>query len=170
MVADYGRVELRDALPLLDAVKQLFGEQGGVRTQLPDIMEEYGQRYACAPCPTRSANHSAIAHARRCHARLWCGAGSVPVNCWGYSYCLIARLKRCLRSWGLILYRTQLPATALSQGATLDLGAPVHDYASVLVDGHMVGRLDRSEPSNVTMVLPVKAAGKSTGEPARLCM
>ncbi|KAI3434573.1 hypothetical protein D9Q98_002644 [Chlorella vulgaris] len=109
MVADYGRVELRDALPLLDAVKQLFGEQGGVRTQLPDIMEEYGQR------------------------------------------------------WGLILYRTQLPATALSQGATLDLGAPVHDYASVLVDGHMVGRLDRSEPSNVTMVLPVQAAGRSSG-------
>ena len=50
------------------------------------------------------------------------------------------------RSWGLILYRTWVPASALDQEAELDLGAPAHDYASVLVDGELAGRMNRSRP------------------------
>jgi len=35
------------------------------------------------------------------------------------------------RRWGLILYRTHLAADALDKDSQLDLGLPVHDYASV---------------------------------------
>lgn len=35
--------------------------------------------------------------------------------------------RRC--SWGLILYRTRLPAKALDKDGALDLGGAPHDYA-----------------------------------------
>ena len=45
-IRKYGRVELKDSLPLLGpggALGQL-ASGGGIRAPLPDIMEEYGQR------------------------------------------------------------------------------------------------------------------------------
>lgn len=44
----------------------------------------------------------------------------------------------------------------------LDLGGPVHDYASVFVDGELAGRLDRSVPAT-NLTLPARRHG---GEPA----
>jgi beta-galactosidase len=69
--------------------------------------------------------------------------------------------------WGAILYRTRVPAAALAAGANngsnggaaLDLGAPVHDYAHILVDGALAGRLERDGPANLT--LPARGAGTS---------
>jgi beta-galactosidase len=47
--------------------------------------------------------------------------------------------------WGLVLYRTSVPAKFLStEGSLLDVGAPVHDYATVFLGGSTVGRLQRS--------------------------
>lgn len=46
-----------------------------------------------------------------------------------------------VRSWGLILYRTWLPASELDSDAPLDLGEPPHDYATVLLEGATVGVL-----------------------------
>lgn len=117
------------------------------------------------------------------------------------------------RSWGLILYRTRLPAKALEKDAALDLGGPPHDYAvrflhllrtcgpaghgcrvpaargapapfpapcihpagpaalprcptaplqSVLVDGELAGRLDRSQPAT-NLTLPARHAGALSG-------
>lgn len=43
-IANYGRVALGESLPLLEAARQMYGPLGGVRSQQPDIMEEYGQR------------------------------------------------------------------------------------------------------------------------------
>ena len=63
------------------------------------------------------------------------------------------------RSWGLILYRSWVPASALDQEAELDLGAPAHDYASVLVDGELAGRMNRSRPGT-SLTLPARRAGK----------
>jgi beta-galactosidase len=69
---------------------------------------------------------------------------------------------------GAILYRTRVPAAALaagagpngpSDGAALDLGAPVHDYAHILVDGALAGRLERDGPANLT--LSARGAGTS---------
>ena len=70
-------------------------------------------------------------------------------------------------SWGLILYRTWVPASALDQEAELDLGAPAHDYASVLVDGQLAGRMDRSRPGT-SLTLPARRAGKCVGRLAGL--
>lgn len=39
----YGRVDLKDSLQLVEAVPALFSG-GGIRAEVPDIMEEYGQR------------------------------------------------------------------------------------------------------------------------------
>ena len=61
-------------------------------------------------------------------------------------------------SWGLILYRHLLPASALERDGALDLGGPPHDYASVFVEGQLAGRLDRSQPST-NLTLPARAAG-----------
>lgn len=65
-------------------------------------------------------------------------------------------------SWGLILYRTRLPAAALHAGGTLDLGAPVHDYASVLVDGRLAGRLDRSQLGGSRLQVAPHQPGKGS--------
>jgi len=57
--------------------------------------------------------------------------------------------------WGLILYRTTIPAAALQNGAAeLDLGAVVHDYASVYIGGQMAGRMQRTGPANLTLRAP----------------
>ncbi|KAL4433782.1 hypothetical protein ABPG75_000223 [Micractinium tetrahymenae] len=108
-LARYGRVKLRGPVPLLSALAELTGGGGGIRSDEPDIMEEYGQ------------------------------------------------------SGGLILYRTQLPPGSLDREATLDLGAPVHDYASVLVGGRLAGRLDRSQPGGTTLRLPAQRREGSSG-------
>ncbi|KAL4450728.1 hypothetical protein ABPG77_001084 [Micractinium sp. CCAP 211/92] len=107
-IARYGRVKLHGPVPLLSALGTLTGGGGGIRSEEPDIMEEYGQ------------------------------------------------------SSGLILYRTRLPPGSLDEGATLDLGAPVHDYASVFVQGRLVGRLDRSQPGDKTLNLPAQKGWAST--------
>ncbi|KAK9798887.1 hypothetical protein WJX73_001279 [Symbiochloris irregularis] len=54
---------------------------------------------------------------------------------------------------GFILYRTHVPATALAaeEGASLSLGAPVHDYATVLVGGKEAGVFERNNPRNLTL-------------------
>ncbi|KAK9843639.1 hypothetical protein WJX81_000575 [Elliptochloris bilobata] len=62
------------------------------------------------------------------------------------------------QSGGLILYRTKVPASALNGGAVLDIGTPVRDYAKVLLDGRVVGRLERNNPRNLT--LPAAAGSK----------
>lgn len=36
-------MDLKDSLPLMEAVPALFSG-GGIRAEVPDIMEEYGQR------------------------------------------------------------------------------------------------------------------------------
>ncbi|KAK9828756.1 hypothetical protein WJX72_001937 [[Myrmecia] bisecta] len=52
---------------------------------------------------------------------------------------------------GLILYRTSIPAALLTSNAVLNLGGPVHDYATVLLDGKAVGRLSRNNHKNITL-------------------
>ena len=42
--SSYGRVELKERAPLLEALPHLFSG-GGVRAEAPNIMEEYGQRW-----------------------------------------------------------------------------------------------------------------------------
>ncbi|KAI7843402.1 hypothetical protein COHA_003000 [Chlorella ohadii] len=112
-IRSYGRVDLKDSLPLMEAVPALFSG-GGIRAEVPDIMEEYGQR------------------------------------------------------WGLILYRTQLPAKALDKDGALDLGSVPHDYATVFVDGELAGRLDRSEPAT-NLTLPARhTQGKGKGNHIQL--
>lgn len=59
--------------------------------------------------------------------------------------------------WGFVLYRASLPP---ADGWTLDLQTPVHDYAHVLVNGRVVGTLDRSSGQTS---LKLRAAGGSTG-------
>ncbi|KAK9787022.1 hypothetical protein WJX73_010761 [Symbiochloris irregularis] len=60
-------------------------------------------------------------------------------------------MELCGQGGGLIAYRTQLSAGALHAGANLSLGAPVHDFATVLVNGRSMGRLERV--GNTSLVL-----------------
>lgn len=59
--------------------------------------------------------------------------------------------------WGFVLYRASLPA---SNGWALDLQSPVHDYAHVLVNGHVVAMLDRSS-GQTSLHLPAVGVGGS---------
>jgi beta-galactosidase len=112
-IRSYGKVDVKESLPLMEAVPALFSG-GGIRAEVPDIMEEYGQR------------------------------------------------------WGLILYRTRLPAKALEKDGALDLGGAPHDYATVFVDGELAGRLDRSEPATNLTLRARHAQGKGKGNQIQL--
>ena len=76
-IQKYGRVELRDSLPLLDAVEQLYGTDGGVRTELPDIMEEYGQRYVHRRAATCLDFLGVVALEALEHAASLCAASNI---------------------------------------------------------------------------------------------
>ncbi|KAK9809058.1 hypothetical protein WJX72_008691 [[Myrmecia] bisecta] len=92
----YGKVDLSEAVSLLEALPQLYPGDG-IITDKPDIMEEYGQM------------------------------------------------------GGVMVYRTTIPAGALQTDSLLDVGGAVHDYAKVLVNGKLVGLLERNVPRNLTL-------------------
>ncbi|CAL8467305.1 g6842 [Coccomyxa elongata] len=54
-------------------------------------------------------------------------------------------------SGGLIVYRTSIPAAEMTSSALLDVAHPVHDAATVLLDGVSVGRLSRNGAANLTL-------------------
>ncbi len=64
------------------------------------------------------------------------------------TYAAFSTSLHACRSWALILYRTHVPARFLEKGVTLDVGTPVHYFASVYVDGQLVGRMERSSLTN----------------------
>eukprot|EP00887_Chlorella_sp_A99_P001001 scaffold5.g1001.t1 len=78
--------------------------------------------------------------------------------------------------WGLMLYRAWVPAAALAGPVvTLDVGRPIHDYASIYVEGRLVLRTGRgayglaggNSPAGATRLrLPTRPlrAGSSGGE------
>lgn len=114
-IASYGIVGLDESVPLLRALPELSSPEG-IYADLPDTMEEYGQR-----CAVRLP-----AHARGCCAsRLAWLAGHHMTGHAARTATLVCR------RWGIILYRTWLPGDQLHREAVLDVSSPVHDYASV---------------------------------------
>lgn len=67
--------------------------------------------------------------------------------------------------WGLILYRIHVPASAFDKEAVLEFGAPIHDFATVYVDGQLAGKLDRSSMKDAkAMGLQLPRLNKAKGE------
>lgn len=60
-----------------------------------------------------------------------------------------------------------MPVSALDKGATLDVGTPVHDFASVFLDGQLAGRMERSSQGDTSLVLPAQT-GEGSWSLARL--
>eukprot|EP00884_Botryococcus_braunii_P002883 jgi/Botrbrau1/12596/Bobra.0169s0124.1 len=52
---------------------------------------------------------------------------------------------------GMIMYRTFVSAAELAADSVLDLGSPVHDSAQVLLDGKVLGSLDRNGPQTLNL-------------------
>ena len=157
----YGRVALKDSVPLFDAVPELFSGDGVFAAQ-PEPMEEYGQRCVWG---------GGLAGGRVAAAILSSPAAGLCCCPWQCLQCRalphgtprLPPWALCARSAGLILYRTWLPEGALSgKDGHLDLGAPVHDYASIYLGGRLVGRLDRSDGSHV-LTLPAQHPGTQQG-------
>lgn len=61
------------------------------------------------------------------------------------------------QGWGRILYRTQLKASKIQQQLLID---EVHDWATVFIDGKLIGKLDRRRGDNTINIPSIPNGGR----------